>query len=72
MHQWAGKHNLIALGYIGDGTTQYEQTRITSNNDPYLPTSTMKHHMSSVQNPGWLGYIGHYTAHLYGDCNKPI
>ena len=24
-----------------------------------------------VQNPGWLGYIWHYTTHLYGDHSKP-
>ena len=29
-------------------------------------------HMSSVENPGWLGYIGDYTTQLYGDYNKPI
>ena len=27
---------------------------------------------SSVENPGWLGYIGDYTTQLYGDYNKPI
>ena len=26
----------------------------------------------SVENPGWLGYIGDYTTQLYGDYNKPI
>ena len=24
-------------------------------------------YLSSDQNPGWLGYIGDYTAQLYGD-----
>ena len=28
--------------------------------------------MSSVQNPGWLGYIRDYTTQLYRDYNKPL
>ena len=27
--------------------------------------------MSNEKNTGWLGYIGHYTTHLYKDYNKP-
>ena len=28
--------------------------------------------MSSVQNPGWLGYTRDYTTQLYRDYNKPL
>ena len=27
-------------------------------------------HLSNEKNLGWLGYIGDYTIHLYGDYNK--
>ena len=30
------------------------------------------HHLSSVENPGWLFDIGDYTTQLYGDYSKPI
>ena len=29
-------------------------------------------HLSSVQNPGWLGYIRDYTTQRYRDYNKPL
>ncbi len=29
-------------------------------------------YLSSVQNPGWLGYIGDYTTQLYRDYNTPL
>ena len=36
--------------------------------DPfYHYKSLLKHHVSSVQNPGWLFDIGDYTTQLYGD-----
>ena len=28
--------------------------------------------VSNEKNPGCLGYIGDYTAQLYGDYNKPL
>ena len=28
--------------------------------------------VSNEKNPGWLGFIGDYTAQLYRDYNKPL
>ena len=28
-----------------------------------------KTHMSSVESPGWLGYIGDYTTQVFWDYN---
>ena len=41
------------------------------------PVETFPRHvpeiqLSSVQNPGWLFYIGDYTTQLYRDYNKPL
>ena len=37
-----------------------------------LNQSVIECHVSSVENPGWLFYIGDYTTQLYGDYNKPL
>ena len=29
-------------------------------------------HVSHEKNPGWFGYIGHYTTQVYRDYNKPL
>ena len=38
----------------------------------FLEQQKSKYHLSSVQNLGWLGYIGGYTTQLYRDYSKPI
>ena len=37
-----------------------------------LSQGHLKQHVSNEKNPGWLGYIGHYTTQWYGDYNKPL
>ena len=32
----------------------------------------LERNMSNEKNPGCFGYIGDYTAQLYGDYNKPL
>ena len=38
----------------------------------FLNHQQYSNHLSHEKNPGWLGYIGDYTAQLYGDYNKPL
>ena len=47
--------------------------RISTTKTKVIQLSRMFYqHVSHERNPGWLGYIGDYTAQLYGDYNKPL
>ena len=38
----------------------------------YLSRGQTHGHVSSDQNPGWLGYIGDYTSQLYTDYHRAV